>query len=126
MDVTPERFESLVADALDSLPAALGEQMENVAVMVEDRPTREQLTSVSGERQYGTLFGLYEGIALTERSPLSYAGVLPDRITIFRLPICRAVRTEEALVELVRTTVIHEVAHHFGISDERLDELGWA
>ena len=124
MEVSPERFEALVADALDSLPEALGLQMENVAVLVADRPTQEQLGAVG--HRHGTLLGLYEGIALTDRSPLSYAGVLPDRISIFRLPICAVVHTEEQLVDLVRTTVIHEVAHHFGISDERLDELGWA
>ena len=71
-------------------------------------------------------FGLYEGIPLTARSPTSYSGVMPDRITIFRLPICRLARTRDELVSLVRTTVIHEYAHHFGISDARLDELGWA
>ena len=121
MRVTPEAFEQLVADALDGLPAELGEVMDNVAVLVQDWPTSEQLRG-SG----GTLLGLYEGIALTDRSPLSYTGAMPDRITIFQGPICAHAATEDALVELVRTTVIHEIAHHFGISDERLDELGWA
>ena len=114
-------FEALVADALDSLPPELGEAMENVAVVVEDRPTREQLRGLDG-----TLLGLYEGVDLTRRSPLSYAGVVPDRITIFREPICRVAVDEEDVERVVRRTVIHEVAHHFGISDERLDELGWA
>jgi predicted Zn-dependent protease with MMP-like domain len=121
LDVPPEHFEALVADALDSLPDELGRLMDNVAVMVEDRPTAAQL---GGRR--GTLLGLYEGIALTRRSPLSYGGVMPDRITIFRLPISGLARDEAHLVNLVRTTVIHEVAHHFGISDARLGELGWA
>jgi predicted Zn-dependent protease with MMP-like domain len=89
--------------------------------MVEDWPSPEQL---AGRR--GTLLGLYQGIDLTRRSPLSYAGVMPDRITIFQGPISRLARTEEELVAIVTTTVIHEVAHHFGISDERLSELGWA
>jgi predicted Zn-dependent protease with MMP-like domain len=114
-------FEQLVADALDDLPEALGRLMDNVAVLVEDWPTREQI----GDRP-GTLLGLYEGIALTRRSPLSYAGVMPDRIFVFRGPICRRASTEPELVGLVKTTVIHEVAHHFGISDGRLAELGWA
>lgn len=74
----------------------------------------------------GTLLGLYEGVDLTRRSPLSYAAVMPDRITIFRGPITALARDESQLVHLVTTTVIHEVAHHFGISDERLAELGWA
>ncbi len=121
LDVQPEQFEALVADALDSLPAELGKLMDNVAVIVEDLPTAAQL---GGRR--GTLLGLYEGIALTNRSPLSYMGVMPDRITIFRLPICGLARDQANLIYLVRTTVIHEVAHHFGISDARLEELGWA
>jgi predicted Zn-dependent protease with MMP-like domain len=114
-------FERLVADALDQIPEALGKMMENVAVIVEDWPTRAQIA-----RQGAMLLGLYEGIDLTRRSPLSYAGVMPDRITIFRGPISRLAATEAELIELVTTTVIHEVAHHFGISDARLAELGWA
>jgi predicted Zn-dependent protease with MMP-like domain len=120
VEVGRAEFEQLVADALDGLPEALGHLMDNVAVLVEDWPTREQ---VGGRR--GTLLGLYQGIALTRRSPLSYAGVMPDRIFIFRGPICRRSATEDEVVHLVRTTVIHEVAHHFGISDGRLAELGW-
>jgi predicted Zn-dependent protease with MMP-like domain len=114
-------FEALVADALDQIPESLGRMMENVVVMVEDWPTAEQL---AGRR--GTLLGLYQGIDLTRRSPLSYGGVMPDRITIFQGPICHLSKTEAELVDLVTTTVIHEVAHHFGISDARLEELGWA
>lgn len=115
------RFEQLVADALDSIPEELGRMMDNVAVFVEDWPTRRQLG-----RHSGTLLGLYEGIDLTRRSPLSYGWVMPDRITVFRGPITAIAQSEEQLVELVTTTVIHEVAHHFGISDARLEELGWA
>ena len=118
--VTPDAFERLVADALDGLPVELSRVMENVAVLVEDWPTSEQLGGRSG-----TLLGLYEGIALTDRSPLSYSGAMPDRITIFQGPISAHAENEAELVELVRTTVIHEIAHHFGISDARLDELGW-
>ena len=121
VDIGESHFEDLVADALDSLPPSLGELMDNVAVVVEDWPTAEQL----GGRA-GTLLGLYEGIALTHRSPMSYSAVLPDRITIFRKPISRLARSEEELVRIVTKTVIHEVAHHFGISDARLEELGWA
>jgi predicted Zn-dependent protease with MMP-like domain len=121
VDVDPRRFQELVADALDSIPEGLGRLMENVGVFVEDWPTRGQL---AGRR--GTLLGLYEGIDLTRRSPLSYAGVMPDRITIFRGPISSIARSEDELVKLVSDTVIHEVAHHFGISDARLEELGWA
>jgi predicted Zn-dependent protease with MMP-like domain len=121
VDTDEKNFERLVADALDQIPEALGRMMENVVVLVEDWPTADQL---GGRR--GTLLGLYQGIDLTRRSPLSYAGVMPDRITIFRGPISRLAASETELVNLVTTTVIHEVAHHFGISDARLEELGWA
>jgi len=87
--------------------------MDNVWVMVEERARGEDL------------LGLYEGVPLTERD--TYGGMaLPDRITIYRRPICEMCETEEEVVETVRDTVIHEVAHHFGIDDDRLDELGWA
>jgi predicted Zn-dependent protease with MMP-like domain len=121
MDVSREDFEELVADALDGLPDELGRHMENVVVMVEDWPSAEQLVGV-----HGTLLGLYQGVALTRRSPLWYSGTMPDRIFIFRGTICERSPDAEALVRLVRRTVIHEVAHHFGISDPRLHELGWA
>src|SRR2546427_2658531 len=98
--------------------------MENVAVLVEDWPTSDQLDQLASRDH--TLFGLYEGVELTARSATSYAGVMPDRILIFQGPISRVARDEDELVDLVTTTVIHEVAHHFGISDARLDELGWA
>ena len=120
MDVSAERFEALVVDALDAIPEDLGTEMENVAVFIEEWPTPAQL---DGRR--GTLFGLYEGISLTRRSPINYSGALPDRITIFRGPITRAALDEEQLREMVTTTVVHEIAHHFGISDARLHELGW-
>ena len=120
METDRKTFEQLVADALDEIPESLGRFMENVVVMVEDWPSPEQLRGVRG-----TLLGLYQGIDLTRRSPLSYAAVMPDRITIFRGPISQLAHTEDELVGLVTTTVIHEVAHHFGISDARLHELGW-
>lgn len=110
--VDPERFEDLVASALDSLPEQLGAMMRNVAVTVEHNP---------GPRG---LLGLYQGIPLTSRTS-NYAGVLPDRITIYRHAICAICWTEAEVAEQVRKTVVHEVGHHFGISDERLEELGW-
>jgi predicted Zn-dependent protease with MMP-like domain len=120
VETTREGFERLVADALDRIPEELGRYMDNVAVFVEDWPTREQLAGATG-----TLLGLYQGVDLTRRSPLSYAGAMPDRITIFRDPISALARSEAELVEIVTRTVVHEVAHHFGISDRRLHELGW-
>lgn len=121
MEIDRRAFERLVSDALDSIPEGLGRLMQNIAVFVEDWPTAGQL----GGRP-GTLLGLYEGVDLTRRSPLSYGAVMPDRITIFRGPISAIARDEAELVSLVNTTVVHEVAHHFGISDHRLAELGWA
>ena len=113
VDVPRARFEELVADALDSIPEELGRLMDNVWVAVEER-SRD-----------ADLLGLYEGVPLTERD--AYGGmVLPDRITIYRRPTCEMADTEAEVVETVRDTVIHEVAHHFGIDDDRLDELGWA
>jgi predicted Zn-dependent protease with MMP-like domain len=112
--VSAARFEELVADALDSIPEELGRRMDNVWVTVEDVP------------EIGGLLGLYQGVPLTERDG-GYTGmVMPDRITLYRIPICAHCRTEDQVVDMVRVTVVHEVAHHFGISDDRLDELGWA
>ena len=121
VDVTPEEFERLVADALDSIPAPLASQLDNVAVVVEDWPRPDQLPA-----RGGTLLGLYEGVPLTRRGPMSYAGAVPDRITIFRGPLCARASDRSALAHDVRVTVLHEVGHYFGISDERLHELGWA
>jgi predicted Zn-dependent protease with MMP-like domain len=113
IEVDPDRFEEMVAAALDSLPEQLGRLMSNVAVVVQHEPGPPGL------------LGLYQGIPLTSRTATGYAGVLPDRITIYRRAICAICATEEEVVEQVRRTVIHEVAHHFGIGDERLEELGW-
>jgi predicted Zn-dependent protease with MMP-like domain len=121
MEVDQETFEALVADALDQIPEELGRYMENVAVFVEDWPTPEQL---AGRR--GTLLGLYQGVDLTRRSSLNYGGAMPDRITVFRGPISQIAQNQWELLDIVTRTVIHEVAHHFGISDARLHELGWA
>ena len=112
IEVDPDRFEEMVAAALDSLPEQLGRLMSNVAVMVQHEPGPPGL------------LGLYEGIPLTSRTT-GYAGVLPDRITIYRQAICAICQTEQEVADQVRKTVIHEVAHHFGIDDKRLAELGW-
>ncbi|MGY1813878.1 metallopeptidase family protein [Blastococcus sp. SYSU D00820] len=109
----PQQFEELVADALDEVPAELMALLDNVVVLVEDRNAEEP-----------ELLGLYEGFALTERG-WDYGGSLPDRIMIYRLAICDICETEDDVVEEVMVTVVHEIAHHFGISEERLHELGW-
>jgi len=109
---TPE-FERFVALSLDALDDGLVALMENVVVVVEDRNPVEP-----------DLLGLYEGIPLTERD--SYGLLeLPDKVSIYRLALCEMCSSHDELVEEIRTTVIHEVAHHFGIDDERLEELGW-
>jgi predicted Zn-dependent protease with MMP-like domain len=113
VEVSRARFEELVGDALDGVPTKLMRQLRNVVILVEDEPPEGQ-----------PLLGLYEGYALTSRG-WDYAGVLPDRITIFRNPILRMCATEEQVVREVTVTVVHEIAHHFGISDARLHELGW-
>jgi len=112
IEVSPARFEEMVEAALDGLPERLGRLMSNVAVMVQHEPGPPGL------------LGLYEGIPLTSRTT-GYAGVLPDRITIYRLAICAVCQTEYDVIDQVRRTVVHEVGHHFGISDARLTELGW-
>ncbi len=112
VEVAPERFEEMVVTALDGLPEGLGELMRNVAVTVEQGPGPPGL------------LGLYQGVPLTARTS-QYAGVLPDRITIYRLAICAICRTEQEVADQVRRTVIHEIAHHFGIDDHRLRQLGW-
>jgi predicted Zn-dependent protease with MMP-like domain len=114
IDVPVERFEELVGAALDGIPPELGRLMDNVAVFVQE-----------GSHSSG-LLGLYEGIPLTKRDRGYEGMVMPDRITIFRLPILARCRSEAEVVRQVQITVVHEVGHHFGIGDARLHELGWA
>ncbi|HJV03678.1 MAG TPA: metallopeptidase family protein [Actinomycetota bacterium] len=114
MGVTRRRFEELAARALDGLPGWAQQRLDNVEVMIEERPPPEQ----------PNLLGLYEGIPITERG-LDYAGVLPDRITLYRSTIeAVAGDDEDELERVIAETVVHEVAHFFGISDARLHELG--
>ncbi len=109
-----ERFEGLVSDALDTVPAELTELIDNCVVLVEDEPPQDD----------PELLGIYEGTPLTERDS-AYTMVMPDRITIFRNPTLAMCDSEEEVVEEVAITVVHEIAHHFGIDDERLHELGY-
>jgi predicted Zn-dependent protease with MMP-like domain len=124
MRLSEQEFEELVIAALDTLPEDLLTLMNNVEVTVELRPTRDHLDSVG--IRHGSLLGLYEGIPLTQRTSTGYSIVVPDKITIFQRPIEGVCRTREEIVAQVRQTVVHEVAHHFGIGEERLDELGWS
>jgi predicted Zn-dependent protease with MMP-like domain len=111
--MSAERFEELVSDALDLIPPRLAAAIDNVVVLVEDRHPEEP-----------DLLGLYEGVALTERDSF-YAGALPDTVTIYRGALLDICESDDEVVEEVAITVIHEIAHHFGIDDDRLHELGW-
>ena len=111
VNLSSEEFEELVSRALDDIPDELASAMDNVVVQVDD-------TSPPG-----SLFGLYQGVPLTNRG--QYSAAMPDRITIFKETICAVCNTVQDVQRQVRKTVIHEVGHHFGISDARLRELGW-
>ena len=120
--IPQETFEALVAQAIEGLPNEFLDRLDNVGIVAADWPTEEQ-------RRYphlsprDTLLGLYEGVALTDRQ--SYGMVLPDKITIFQRPLEGISENEEDLIYQVQVTVVHEIAHHFGINDERLHELGY-
>ena len=111
--VSPAEFEEYVADALDELPPELAAHFSNVVVVVEDENPEEP-----------DLLGLYEGVALTERE--HYSGALPDRISLYRIPLCLMAEDLDHLLEEIQVTVVHEFAHHMGIDDDRLHDLGWA
>ena len=116
------RFEQLVDRAIEKLPPMFLEKMANVAVIVEDRPSAELLGRMEIPPE-DTLFGLYEGVPLTERG--FEAPLMPDTIWIFQSPIEEACETEEEIEKEIQTTIAHEVAHFFGFDDEELDELGY-
>jgi predicted Zn-dependent protease with MMP-like domain len=116
VEMSREEFEGAVSDALDTIPPELTAQMDNVVVLVEDEPP-------DGEER--ELLGLYEGTPLTDRGSWWAAGALPDRITIYRGPTLRMCRSAEQVVDEVAVTVVHEIAHHFGIDEQRLHDLGW-
>ena len=113
VEMTREEFEDAVRDALDEIPEELAAQMDNVVVLVDDRHADDP-----------SLLGLYEGVALTERTS-NYGGVLPDRITIYREAILDVCADEDEVVDEVAVTVVHEVAHPFGIDEATLHRLGW-
>ncbi len=115
LHLSDEEFAVAVGDALDLIPDELAKLMTNVAVLIEPEPA-------PGEPE---LLGLYEGTPLTERDSWWDAGSLPDRITIYQGPLQRYCRDREELLDEIAVTVVHEVAHHFGVDDARLHELGW-
>lgn len=115
-DLRRARFARLVSRALEDLPVHFRERMRNIEVIVDDEPDADLVN------ERGDLLGLYEGVPLTERG--IDEPYLPDRITIFRKPIERMTASPKRQADIVRDTVVHEIAHHFGISDERLEQLG--
>lgn len=119
-EMSAEEFEAAVADALQMIPPKAAGAMDNVAIFIED-----DYIPQPGEDPDTVLLGLYEGVPLTERDSWWEAGSLPDRITIFRQPILDICTTRDEVIDEVAITVVHEIAHHFGIDDDRLHELGW-
>jgi predicted Zn-dependent protease with MMP-like domain len=117
-----QQFDKLVAQAIESLPHEFRERLENIDIVVADMPTPAQLRHLKGRRGE-MLLGLYEGVPLTERTH-NYGFVAPDKITIFQRPIEAMCRNDAQVVAEIRRVVRHEIAHHFGISDDRLEELG--
>ena len=115
MELDAEAFEQLVIDELDLLPDEMVDGLENVAFVTEDRPEDGSLD----------LLGLYDGVALTERGQYGF-GELPDRIILFREPLLAVSETMEQLREEIHVTLVHEIAHYYGLDDEQLHELGWA
>ncbi|WP_159613782.1 metallopeptidase family protein [Glutamicibacter sp. JC586] len=121
LNISDDEFEQLVERAIDSIPDAIFAMMQNVIFFIED-----DYTPLPGEPKNLEIMGLYEGTALTERDAGWSAGALPDRITIFKNPTLKACETHDEVVREVGITVMHEVAHHFGIDDEKLHALGWS
>lgn len=119
-----ERFEELVADALDEIPEPFRSRLENVEVIVEDEPAAELLREMGMQPRRDTLFGLYEGVPLDEREA-NHAMVLPDRITLFYRPLVRTFRTPGAVRREIRKTLIHEIAHFFGLDEDSVEEEGY-
>jgi len=123
MKLARRKFEALVARALDKLPGVIVERMDNIDVVIEQRPAREQYQRLGLEPDEW-LFGLYEGTPLLERG-ITSDPLLPDKITIFQGPLEEACENEEQMTEEIRRTVVHEVAHYFGIDEDRLRDLGY-
>lgn len=121
--MSPETFEQMVSEALAQLPKEFQEKLHNVAVTIEDEPSWEQIRKMRLQRNM-TLFGLYEGIPQTKRGS-NYTMVLPDKITIFQKPIEDYYQTPEEIKHQVRSTVLHEIGHHFGMSDKQLRKLNY-
>jgi len=112
-----EKFEELVKEGIDAIPERFLKKLDNVGIVIEDEPNEEQIKKIKLGK-YSKLFGLYEGIPQTKRG--YYSGVLPDKITIFKKPIEEVTFSDEQIKEIVKKTVWHEIAHHFGMDEERV------
>jgi len=119
-----QSFEALVREVLDDLPPEFSSRLENVEVVVEDEPAPALMRALGMHPRRDTLFGLYEGVPLTERGA-THANVLPDKISIFYRPIVREARRPERIREQVRITLLHEIAHFFGMDEDAIDDLGY-
>jgi len=119
-----KRFDDLVAQALDRIPAEFARFLENVSVLVESEPSAAQLRAAGLDPRRDTLLGLYEGVALPDR-PYDFAGQLPDRIYVFRQPILDECRDEAEVRREIETTIVHEIAHFFGLDEARVRALGY-
>ena len=120
----PDRFAALVEEAVDAIPEEFRRYLANVAVCIEDWPSDAQLESLGLDPELDTLFGLYEGTALPDRAH-DHGNTLPDRITIFREPLLDEFTTERAIRREIEVTVVHEIAHFFGLDDEQVRRLGY-
>jgi predicted Zn-dependent protease with MMP-like domain len=119
MTLTAAEFEQLVAKGIDRIPERFLEKLENVAIVVEDEPTKEQLVSVGLSVPGDTLLGLYEGVSHVDGG--HYHRGMPDRITLFRLPILEEAETKDDIADIVADTVWHEIAHHFGMNEDEVE-----
>lgn len=126
LQLTDEEFEAAVQDAIDSIPDEFLEELENVAVVLADEPDEEDLEGDGYYADTGDLLGLYDGLALTERDGGYGFGDYPDTITIFKGPHERLSSEKAVVFEEIRKTVVHEIAHYFGLDEEQVDEMGYA
>ena len=123
-DVTHKRFRALVGETLESLPASIREKVRNLEIIVEEWPTIEELEAQGLDPELDTLYGLYEGVALPERE-YNFGMELPDRVTVFYGPLVEDFKTEQELREQIRVTMVHELAHFFGMDDNEIGDLGY-
>ena len=119
LNMPEQEFKEVVREAMDGLPAEFSEKIQNVAVIVRDQPSKEEISSTGLDPELDTLFGLYDGLSLTEQS-VSYPDLYPSRITIFRLPLLEECQNKKELINEIRLTVIHEIGHYFGLGEEDL------